>query len=483
MQKAVGRISALLSRIIFIGMSIQIVLGIVWMCGNFLYFQDFGESAFYVSVSKNFICDEYTGILYPVVLLLARGIGRLFGVPYYCVIYAVQLLGAWYGACRLLGRLKKTGRALRLWGGLGILTLPMAMQCHLAVLPYSLASSFFLLEISSSLRIILEERCGGLKQMAKIASFWLLCVLLMPEYLYLGAAPVVFVLLCELARTLKECGTLSKCGKNSSSAGEAFGRLGAMGLAAAVFLGIILGMNSLTQVEGYYGKTLRSPEASLVSRFAWSSLMDNYDSWPGEVQEALDWGKLQESAFYPDNMARVFGPLVEEALGEEEAREFFLAAAKQAWKQNREGILHEIIWDAAAYTVSPVAFQMQLTGRGYDAYTSRNYEIMRHNTPVLARIYMDYGCWWFAAGLGISAVLQLLCIFRDRSIVCRKNVLACVLILCSLSGMILWYTMQGAGIMDYKNTIAVNCFWTVWSLLVMWKGLEEYACFQREETV
>ena len=41
MQKAVGRISALLSRIIFIGMSIQIVLGIVWMCGNFLYFQDF----------------------------------------------------------------------------------------------------------------------------------------------------------------------------------------------------------------------------------------------------------------------------------------------------------------------------------------------------------------------------------------------------------------------------------------------------------
>ena len=75
MQKAVGRISALLSRIIFIGMSIQIVLGIVWMCGNFLYFQDFGESAFYVSVSKNFFCDEYTGILYPVDLLLARGIG------------------------------------------------------------------------------------------------------------------------------------------------------------------------------------------------------------------------------------------------------------------------------------------------------------------------------------------------------------------------------------------------------------------------
>ena len=76
MQRAVRHISAILGRVIFIGFSIQIVFGMTWMCLNFSKLPQFGESLFYVEISKNFICDEYTGILYPVFLLLARGIPK-----------------------------------------------------------------------------------------------------------------------------------------------------------------------------------------------------------------------------------------------------------------------------------------------------------------------------------------------------------------------------------------------------------------------
>ena len=458
MQKTVRQILAVLGRVIFIGLSVQIVLGILWLCLNFANLQEFGESIFYVQISKNFICDEYTGILYPVFLLLARGVEKLIRLPYYCVIYTVQILIAIYSGHAFLQRLKKTGKGMDIWSSLALLTIPMALQCHLAVLPYSLAGSFFLQEISFALDAVRRKEGIHAKQLVKITPFWLLCALLLPEYLYLGAVPVLLVFLCELVRCIPG---LRKAMQYTVT------HLMLQVIVIAAFGGMIVGMNSLTQVKGYYGKVHNSVEAAFASRFGWSSLMDTYDSRPEELRAAVDRGKLMESAYYAENMARVFGPLIEEAVGEERAKELFMELAKDAWESNRRDILHEMAWDAAGYTLSPIVLQMQLTGRGYDAYSGRNYEIMRHNAPVLSGIYMDYSCWWFAAGLCITAVMQVLYAVCSRKIITWKNILSVMLVLLSCGGLVVWYTMQGAGIMDYKNTIAVNCLWIVWSLLVM----------------
>lgn len=464
MQKAFRRIPAVLGRVVFIGLSIQIVLGIVWMCLNFPNLQEFGESVFYVRVSKNFICDEYTGILYPVFLLLARGVEKLIRLPYYCVLYAVQLLIACYAAHRLLFRLGLTRRILNLWGSLGMLTLPMAMQCHLAVLPYSFAGSFFLLEISFALDMILWEEAVSAKQLMRILPFWVLCALLLPEYLYIGAIPVAIASFWRLALTFFRSGGPDR---------GALRRIVMHAILIVSFLGMILGMNGLTQVKGYYGKVHKSTEFFSVSRFAWSSLMDTYEEWPEEMQNAVDRNKLMESAFYPDNLFTVFGPLVEEAAGQEKAREFFRELSQMAWENNRRAILHEIAWDAASYTVSPIALQMQLTGRGYDSFSGRNYEIMRHHTPVLSRVYMDYSCWWFGAGLVLSLALSVLHLASGASRTAAKGMKGGLLAFFSCTGLVLLYTMRGAGMMDYKNTIAVNCLWVLWSVLAMAEGMEQ----------
>lgn len=480
MKKAVRRgflqAGTVLRLMIFIGFCIQLTFGILWLCRNFPGMQEFGESAFYLEVSESLICDEYTGILYPLLLRLARGAEALLGLPFYIPVYGVQLLAAFYGGFKLLGLLEASAafqedrgegekpwkkgicrgkfekrRLFQIFGSLGLLTLPMALQCHLAVLPASLVGSLSLLEIAFSLELLKNWRTEALAPAGVWRPFlcWVLCALLLPEYFYLGMVPLLCLLAYGIFCLAKRKGDLQKK--------TLFRCL----LAFLAGVAIIAGVSAATQERGYYGRVDKSIQAAAVSRFAWSSLLEAYEEWPGEVREAFDWGELQESAFYPDNMTRVFGPLLEEAVGKEQAKQYFQELARLAWNRNQAKILHQIAWDAAGYLVSPLVLQLQLQGRGYDSCSGRNYEVMRHDTPYLTRLYMDYSCWWFAAGIFLGGLLCLTALAAGKIRLRPGTVFGVFLVLAFCGCLVLWYTMQGAGIMDYKHTIAVNCLWAV----------------------
>lgn len=457
MQKACRHILAVAGRIIFIGVSIQIVLGILWIFRNFLNFQQFGESALYVQISKNFLCDEYTGILYPVILMLTRGVGDILHIPYYLVVYLVQLLFACYAAHRFVQKIHRTGRGMDLWCTFAMLTIPMALQCHLAILPHSLTSSFALLELSFAWEAICGEQQICAVQLVKTAPFWLLCTLLMPEFLYLGAIPIILVLVFSLFQ------------KENRKARQIFYHVAVI----CAFAGIIVSVGRLTRTDGSLGRAQKSVSASAASRFAWSSLMDYYDEWPQEMKNAVDYGKLMECAFYPDNMARVLEPLAEKTLGVEQAQEFFWQISKTAWTNNRRDILHEMAWDAASYAVSPLTLQLQLKGRGYDSSSGRNYEIMRQNAPVLTRQYVNYSCWWFGVSLVLLVAAALACGICKRKKITKQFLYSCILCVMSAAFLIAWYTLQGAGIMDYKNAILVNLLWMAATLLLAGIGIED----------
>ncbi len=459
MKKAAVWVLKLLKSVIFIGFGIQTVLGIVWMCRNFMSFQEFGESAVYAQSSRNFIFDEYTGVLYPVFLLLAEGVEAVIRLPYYCVLYAVQLgaafVSAWLFLREIVFRREESKKSrTKLWcifGSLAVVTLPAAMQCHLAVLPNSLASSFFLLELLSGFMLMRGKK----ESFLTMPVFWMLCTLLMPEYLVIGIVPVMFVLLYLLA------------------AKKGIRQAGILLAGIAVAAGLSVGIQTLTGEQGYYGRVEKSPAFAAARRFAWTNLMDTYGEWPEEVRSAVDYGAVKESSFYPANMESIFGSLMEEALGREQAQEFFWELAGIGWEGNRREILHDIAWDGFGYVFSPIALQMQLTGRGYDAYSGRNYEIMRNDTPVLSRIYMDYGCWWFGAALCLTVVLQLMlwCFLGKRPV--KRAVWAVLLPVISCGAAAFWYTMRGAGMMDYKLTVFINCLWSLWSFAVCCNGTEE----------
>lgn len=453
MQKPIKHISAVLGRIIFIGLSLQIVLGILWIGYNFGDFQEFGDSLFYLEVSKSLLFDEYTGALYPVLLVLVRGIEEILRIPYTYVVHFLQLIVAGYAGYYFLRTCGMKGRFFPIWGSLSILTFPMIAQCHMAILPNSLSFSVFLLEMAFVLQPVIGKTALRPVQLCKANVFWLLGALLMPDYFYFGMVPVLLLLLYDLCKFRAQLGKRFLCNL----------------ILTAAFVGIITSVEALVQEEGCYGKPGKTMEAALFRRVAWTSLYEYYGSWPQELREVCPDYFVRETSFFADNMERMLQPLLEEALGEARARELYVEVADMIFANRKSKILHETAWDAVGYALPPVAAGMLLTGRGYDSYVGRNYEIMRREAPVFTKYYMDYSCWWFVAGIILAFVIELGLWLQGK----RKSIFPAVICIIVSGVFVLWYTLYGAGMWDYKNALFIGAMWISLMILPAAKSLNE----------
>lgn len=487
---------------LFIGLSVQIVLGIFWMLANFGGVQEFGESVRYVEMSKSFLCDEYTGILYPVLLMVARALGSILHLKYYRVLYAAQLLVALFASHRFVqacgfveaaerrsrvggknregespeagenvARQRKGGHdaALRLfwdiWGSLCLLTVPMAMQCHLAVLPCSLAGSFYMIMLSYVVEAYGRPELLFVRTLVRMSPLWLITALLLPEYKILAALPILGLFMYSAFCLWK---------KDRK-------RVGRQALLLLVMAATIAMLGNLTQVSGSQGRVRKSIAADMVSRLVWPRFAENYQAFPEEIREIISMEDALELDKSTDSVAAEFGPAVEKAVGEREARRLFVRMARISWSGNARQIVRELLIDAASYAASPAALEKQLRGGGYDSYAGSNYEIMRNRAPGLTREYVRYGSWWFCIGVVLGGlVLGLAGIERlsgkrkpaeQKAGSVRCGRCACVaLCLFSAFFMILYYTFRGAGAMDYKNTVFVTLLWYAGMLLGIKSG-------------
>lgn len=446
MQKVTGHISAVIKGLLFIGIGIQTVMGIVWMCCNFPNFPQYGDSLFYMQVSKSLRCDEYTGILYPVFV-------RIMGGNHFAA-YGVQLIAAYAAARRFLGVFLQRNKAFLTGGCLAVLTVPMVMQCHLALLPCSFAASLMLVELSLLGEAIKDEEKRTLRRLAEICLCWLALALLLPEYLYLGALPVVlFGLFCHR-------------GFWESRKKGIYGLL-----LTAAFLGMILGGNSLTQTRGLYGKVHRTPLMTLTQRIAWTSLLLEFESWHEEIQDCIDREEILGSALYADGMEERFFPVMEQAIRDgtitrQQVEACYKTMIQTAWLWHKKAILKEMAWDMLGYGAAPAVIQALLEGRGYDSYSNRNYDFFLEYTPGISKLYMDYGSWWFIVMLFLAAALQIMRLFGGGRPDKKKKILFALCCFLTAGTMAFWYTMRGAGMMDYKNTVVILQLWMAWPILL-----------------
>lgn len=418
MKKIASALCHIVKGMLFIGFSIQIILGLAWMCFNFIDGQKFGAPS---------------GLVYPVLA------GILGDAEW--VLYLLQLGLASWAAGKFLAPLLPGGIFWKIWGALALVTIPVAMQCHMAVLPYSAVSSLFLLELCFCRRMLGEEGeivTGAAKGAACILGLWAL----LPEYGLFGMVPLAltFLVLC-----------LRRRGEGK--------RVAAGILVAAAFVGILAGVDSLTPEPEGRKVTF---EQAFVSRFAWPSLWNDSRSWPPELLEAAD-SVLWEASYTPSRMESLLFPAIEKAAGEE-AGELYREIVRIAWEKNRSRILKEIAWDVMGYGAAPAILRMQLEARAYDSYSGRNYEIMFQNAPVLTKYYVEYGCWWFVAAIGLAVVSSVCGPACGRKKISWQFLLICIL---SAGVPVLVYTMRGAGMMDYKCTAAIPGLWMAWVLSCM----------------
>lgn len=445
MQKAVVHIRAVLGRIIFIGLSIQIVLGLFWMCCSLTGVQWFAESTFYARVSETLLCDEYTGILYPFLLMLTG--------KNYVLVCLLQLAAASFAGFYFLVSAGVRNPSFRIWGSLVLLTWPMAMQCHMAILPNSLTFSCFLLELAFALKLAGKESKCRVWKLLGLHISWFGAALLTPDYLYLGAVPV---LVCWIYIAVKYWKTAGR-------------RVWYQLLLTVAFAGLIGSVGDLTTQDGCYGRGIKSVESAMFSRIAWSSLTKYFMDWPEDVQEVAAGDALNETMDNPENMNRLLQPTIEEVLGEKTARARYREISRHVFKNNYYQIVYEMVWDALGNVFPTVAVQELLDGRGYSSYCARNYEIMRQESPVLTNCYVRYTAWWFVIGLVFAAVMQLSGLFIRH----KRNLFPAVLCILSAGAMAVWYTLCGAGIWDYKNGLFAGILWIVWMIIAAVKGVEE----------
>lgn len=450
MQKAITHIMIILKGVLFIGISIQTVLGIVWMCRNFSHVPQFGESLFYIQVSRTLRCDEYTGILYPLFLWIVR--------RNHFVVYGIQLAAAYAASCRFLGVFLPVKNRKTLWGGLALVTIPIALQCHMAILPCSFAASLLLLELSLLAGAIREKEQPTLKKLAELSFCWLLLALLLPEYLYLGAVPVVWFYLSSYRKW------------------RGNGRVKYYGLLLiAVFAGMIVGINSLTQTGGAYGRLQKTLLMTLTQRVAWSNLLQDQEIWPEQMKEYVDENIIWETALFADDMDNLFFPAVEQAVSDQiitgqQAEEFYLTMTRLAWIRHKSAIIKEMMWDMVGYAASPAFLQLFLVGKGYDTGI-RNYDFFLEYTPGLSRFCMDYGSWWFCVAAVLTAALQGLQLLYGRRDRGKGTAWAVLCFLFTAGVMSLWYTARGAGLLDYKRTAVIVELWTAWAVLSGWEAV------------
>lgn len=422
MKKAAGSVLEIIKGILFIGFGIQIILGIVWMCFNFTRLQEFSVSG---------------GPLY-------QGIRALTGNAF-VLLYGVQLVLAGAVGYVFTGRCHGGNRFFRIWGSLCLLTLPMAMQCHLAISPYSLSGSLFLLELFFAVGA-LREKGSVLSDVAKECACWMALTLILPEYLLLGLLPVLLTVLLKLPALLRNL----RC-------------LGGIVLLTAAFGGMIAGIQELSGLEERPFSRVNIAFC-LFSRTGWPTIWhDAMACWADDEIPGVSVEMLQDMSNRAEDFRRVLKPLAEEAFTEDEAVAFFLQKASVGWILRPGQVIKQCGWDALCYMFSPMCLPVQLTGWGGASYSGRNYELMLQRTPRLTGAYMRYGCRWFTAALPLSILAALagrLAVGRSASDAGRWKIWS--LCMLSAAALAVLYTMRGAGMTDYKCTIAAICLWVAW---------------------
>jgi hypothetical protein len=443
MRKLTGYFNAVAGRIIFIGFTVQIVLGFIWLICNFAHFQRF---------------ETVNSLLYPAILTAAEGMGKLIPIPYYCFVYVLQITVWFYAAYFFAGVIhnvfagaKYNGSFYRVWAALAIVTAVPVMQSILALLPYALTEALMLWELGLSLKMVcgnknLDGAC--IKQITAMSLLWFVQALLLHEYLLFGSLPIV---IATLIIALKER--------------RKYVKMTIAGIAALLAVsGMLAGIYGVCSKADLYEESNPEFIRGMFSRTALTTVLKNWDNWTEEIDENIESYIKNSASLYADNVALEFIPYVDEKYGDY-ADDFYIRTIKEAWELYHTQIIHEVLWDTAGYACSPLIIKRQLQGEGYASLTARNYDMMKRQAPIVTKYYVNFFLDWFLIAFLIVLVSALLKIKK------LDKVKAAALLICIATYVVMCarYVIMGAGIMDYKRTAVITATWIA-LMLVMGAG-------------
>ncbi len=449
------KIKELVRNIVYILMALQVGFGILWTACNFTVIPDFEESWELLVMAKGHFVDEYTGFLYVLCISGAMLLEKVIKLPACSVLYILQLITAYCAYCTFIQKVvtyrQTQGAKLRkrkFFYGLFILTMPVILQVHMAVLPYSLASSVLVMLLAELCMLWRKDYELQTKAICKIAFLWIIGALICPDYGWIGGIAVVFAFIkYGVAHTQR-----------------------IIGFFVMIMVSVIC-INSLHgffQEPGSMGKIQKTWYATMLTRVVWPNFGQFSYFWKEEIKETWNEAQLRELSSHPEAIIYEFGPTIEEMFGREEANNIYSEMVRRTFELDTKNILMDMAEDSAAYLCPPLTMFVQLQGVG-TSYTGWNYGRLRDNTPELTKWYVDISLRGWIYILSSCVFLEIL-LLKKKKRTERKEWIGAYL--CGVSILInLWYMMVSGHMQDYKKVLVISI---LWGMLVI-KVLEDAA--------
>ncbi|MCR5801621.1 MAG: hypothetical protein K6G57_04745 [Lachnospiraceae bacterium] len=394
-----------LKYFLYIGFSIQIILGIIWGVLNISAVQPLGEFQVKMLSEKGYA--GAASLIYLIQFALA-----LYSVGYFFVSSGIV----------------KVGRKTAIWCAFAINTFPMIMQVHMALLPYSLLFSLTFLFFSFYAE----------KRPLPMCMVWILSAVVMPEY---GA----LLLIPALVAVIK-------------SADKKSVKIAMLTAVIAVSAGSLV-------CGGICGHRPRTVAETMYEKVAWSFYTKDSWRWMPVFYDTLGQESMETAMTDPGKVDSEIVRRSIDKMGKDEAEHWFDFYAKVALKESSNGLLPEIAKDALGNAVSPVMMIAKFKGIGNHSYMLGNYAAMKRHTPMLTKIYVYFGLCWFPVAVAAGMICSTIMLIGKNRTLWKAGGSVFLFMILTGGMMAAWHTLTDpSGTQDYKVTTFVTSLWLIFGL-------------------
>ena len=425
-------------------MAIQIVLGILYIGSNLMAVPQFQETARYLEMAETLVVDEYTGILYPLLLRLCSILPVVpFQIPLYLIQIFVAVFCVYHFACTWTDR-KGVALGCSLW----INTIPFVAQAHVTVLPHSLVFSFLVLMLLEVLKGTKHKEPLNMMDFAVLLCSYTILVQLGREYFFAGTLLVVWAILLQIYH--KEQKVLL------------------FGVTTLISLGILISNLAIykgTQTQGAYGRIQRSFQAVVLQRVGMSTMKERFMIYmPNEIRECFTGNELEEFAKYPYKLQTEFGPVLEDCYGKKYANELYWKLGLLGFGNATKDSVKSIAEDTLNYAM-PAGVYFTWRDGNEKGITSWNYQQFIEQAPALSVMYVTVcQCLWLL-GFGLCTAVGIMIALHRRNLYMR----IWLPVVTYVGAYALYFALQGENIYDYKLALLPLALSYAWIACVFFR--------------
>ncbi len=418
----------------------QIAAGLVYLCCHFFVYIETFEAQDLLQTGRSLVFDEYTGVLYPLILRACLVIQTAVGFGYYLIVYGIQLIVFALSAYYLL---KRFFSGKELWLALlFVMTNPMCMHTMLMVSPLALKGAFSLIILGALIRIWKDQ--WNVKTFLLLLVSYVLSALNVTDDLYLWLLPFLVVLI-RMVSSKKEK-------QDKKLIIKKLVIVGAFVLSFCVAF-LILGE---TAEKGNRGRMQRTVSSVLFQKALWPDMGLKIGFLPEELWYCIEDKEVIASNIMAEEVIYTLGPKIDRALGYDRANEIYLEAVLKQVSYNKKALFSAVLTETAGYLLMPYSAVWFMNGQDGSAIGSL-YSLMSRTYPQLTHIYWGIG---MVSGFVLSFATVLKAI-KNNMMAKKEKRRVLWIVTGGLLYQALWYGIANVQGVDYRYSIPVIFIFSV----------------------